>query len=240
MIDDDLLLQYFYDEVLTDSERLEIEHALRDDAALAARYDELCNDLGALGTESEVAAPDHLKHQWHASIEQAARLEHQKTVGWRPGSRLFAWGGALTAALVIAFAVGTRVGDDVIVDGPAQLTKTTPDSMPTPVAFTRGLQVHLQNARWDLDKVSEQSSDEQAALLLQIVAQNRIFERTAETKNAHDVARLMRALEPILLKLAEQDISPEDAAALRSQLSFELKAMLTKIERSASEVTQSI
>ena len=90
------------------------------------------------------------------------------------------------------------------------------------------------------DEWQHQPADQQSLLLMQIVAQNRVFERAAETNNAPDVARLMRAFEPILLRLAEQDIAPEDAEALRRQLSFEMKAMLTKMQRSTSEGAESI
>jgi hypothetical protein len=51
---------------------------------------------------------------------------------------------------------------------------------------------------------------------------------------------VLRAFEPILLQLSEQDIAPEDAEALRAQLAFELQVMLTKLSRDASEVSQTI
>jgi hypothetical protein len=48
---------------------------------------------------------------------------------------------------------------------------------------------------------------------------------------------VLRAFEPILLRLAATDIAPEDAEALRAQLAFELKIMLTKLERGSSKET---
>ena len=50
----------------------------------------------------------------------------------------------------------------------------------------------------------------------------------------------MRAFEPILLRLAAEDVAPEDAESLREQLAFELKAMLTKYQQSPSEDATSI
>ena len=110
----------------------------------------------------------------------------------------------------------------------------------TNAKFRRGLQVHLQDAKLELEKSSELDADQQAILLMQIVMQNRAFERAAEANGAPDVARLMRAFEPILLRLAADDVAPEDAESLREQLAFELKAMLTKYQQSPSEDATSI
>ena len=49
---------------------------------------------------------------------------------------------------------------------------------------------------------------------------------------------MLRAFEPILLRLAADDIAPEDAEALRAQLAFELNVMLTKLSRKPSKETQ--
>jgi hypothetical protein len=72
-------------------------------------------------------------------------------------------------------------------------------------------------------------------LVLQIIQQNRLFEQAAERNDAGSLARVLRAFEPILLQLAATDIAPEDAVALREQLAFELKVMLTKLERDTSK-----
>ena len=49
---------------------------------------------------------------------------------------------------------------------------------------------------------------------------------------------MLRAFEPILLKLASDDITPLEAEALRAQLTFELNVVLTKISRGSSNKTQ--
>jgi hypothetical protein len=67
-----------------------------------------------------------------------------------------------------------------------------------------------------------------------------MFERAAAEKNAPNLARVLRAFEPILLKLASEDIAPQDAEALRAQLTFELKVMLTKLEQKPSETAHDI
>ena len=73
-----------------------------------------------------------------------------------------------------------------------------------------------------------------------IIQQNRLFERMAKQNDARDLARVLRAFEPILLRLSSEDISAEDAAALQAQLAFELNIVLTKLARRASDDTQSI
>ncbi len=77
-------------------------------------------------------------------------------------------------------------------------------------------------------------------LLAQIIDQNRMFERAAVNNNSHNIARVLRAFEPILLRLGSDDIAPEDAEALRAQLSFELAIVLTKLAQKPSEEPQTI
>jgi hypothetical protein len=74
-----------------------------------------------------------------------------------------------------------------------------------------------------------------ALLTMQLIQQNRMFERAAMQSNAQNLARVLRAFEPILLQLANEDIAPQDMEALRKQLAFELKVMLTKLETASSE-----
>ena len=86
----------------------------------------------------------------------------------------------------------------------------------------------------------EESEDDRLLLVAQIVEQNRLFERAAVQNNSHKVARVLRAFEPILLRLASDDLAPEDAEALRAQLSFELQIVLTKLAQDTSKEPQSI
>ena len=75
---------------------------------------------------------------------------------------------------------------------------------------------------------------------MQLIEQNRFFVRSAMMNNSPDFARVLRAFEPVLMRLASDDISAEDALALREKLVFEMSVMLTKLSRNTSDVTETI
>ena len=89
------------------------------------------------------------------------------------------------------------------------------------------------------DSQIAQGSEDSALLILRLVEQNRLFEQVAAQNDAPQLARVLRAFEPILLRLAATDTAPEDAEALRAQLSFELNVMLTKLAQQSSDETHS-
>ncbi len=184
-------------------------------------------------------APAHVVQQWHDSIDRAAALERgrdsEERRGWHPGS--FFWGMAVSAALALGVTVGFLMSDASIDPGQPQIATTYSQTDVIPVAFTRGLQVHLRDSREQLANI--ESADDTTMLVLSIIEQNRLFESVADKSNAPKLARVLRAFEPILLRLAATDIAPEDAEALRAQLSFELNVMLTKLARESSDETHS-
>ena len=114
-----------------------------------------------------------------------------------------------------------------------QLATTQNQPIVVPAAFTRGLTVHLRDSKKQLADLEVDTDS--AMLVLQLIEQNRLFENAADQNNAPNLARVLRAFEPILLRLAATDIAPEDAEALRAQLSFELNVMLTKLARESSD-----
>ena len=75
---------------------------------------------------------------------------------------------------------------------------------------------------------------------MNIIEQNRLFERAAEQNDSANLARILRAFELVLLQLAAEDISAEDAEALRAKLLFELNVVLTKLARETSDEPQTI
>ena len=106
----------------------------------------------------------------------------------------------------------------------------------TALAIGIGIGVFLSGGPESIEPNEYIARDRAGTLLvLQIIQQNRLFEQAADRNDADNLARVLRAFEPILLRLAATDIAPEDAAALREQLAFELKVMLTKLERDTSK-----
>ncbi len=184
-------------------------------------------------------APEHLVQQWHDTIDKAAALERgrEKThrSNWHPGS--FFWGVAVTAALTAGIAIGIFVAGDNGHNEVPVLANTTPRSDVIPAALTRGLQFHLLDSRKQLASLGPDT--DRTALVLQLIEQNRLYETAADQNNAPKLARVLRAFEPILLRLAASDIAPEDAEALRAQLSFELNVMLTKLAAESSDEAHS-
>ena len=238
MINDDTLTLYYYNDGLTDGERKQVESALRNDTALAARYDALCHQMSEWSDPEVPTAPPHLVARWHDSIDRAARSENAAPAIKKHGPFQFfsfAWGGALAATLALGVALGMFFSGNDVMPTPEGTPVEVIQSALVPSSFTRGLQVHLRESQWELASLPADASTDSTQLLMQIIEQNRMFERAAKQNNTPNVARLLRAFEPILMRLANEDIAPEDAEALRAQLAFELNVMLTKLASDPSK-----
>lgn len=237
-MNDDQLILYYYDDGLSDTEREEIAAALERDSALGSRYALLKDRLDGLQAEHP-PAPRHVTARFHDTIERAARMSRAKEAPPRSLFHLpsFVWGTVVAAALVAGIAIGVSLPDRNIVQ-PPQIVSVPNSSSAT--AFTRGLQVHLRESQADIASLPFDDEAERTLLVLQMIQQNRIYERAAEQNGADDLARVLRAFEPILARLADDDISAEDAEALRTKLAFELNVMLTKMTRGESDKQQSI
>ena len=209
MINDETLTLYFYDDGLTPGQKRDIDAALLADPDLAGRYANISRQLSSLQVAEDIAVPDHMLQRWHDSIDQAARTE---AAGASKPSRSFhllsfVWGGAIAAALALVIGV-YFVGEPsskVPLDEQIANATVLPEGS-VPVAFTRGLQVHLRDSQVELAQLPVDA--DRSLLLLQIIEQNRIFERIADSNNSAGVARLLRAFEPILMRLASDDIAP--------------------------------
>ena len=242
MIDEQTLVFYFYDDGLSSKERRDVEIALRNDPVLAERYAKLRNELDQMNDVEVPAAPTHLVQQWHDSIDNAARSTRFVS---RPAQNQvhawsFIWGAAITAALAIGIGIGVYMSGTSNSDSSVDILFTNNPGTATtvvPASFTRGLESYLQQSQWDISRVSMDSQADRTTLVQQIIEQNRMFESIADQNSAPNLARVLRAFEPILLRLASEDIAPADAEALRTQLSFELNAMLTKLARDSSKET---
>jgi len=214
MINEETLTLYYYDDGLSAGERRAVAIALGDDAELAARYAALCRQLEQWREPDATKAPSHVVQRWHDSIDRAARAERvePKKSGGPVHFMSFFWGAAITAALAIGVGIGVYFSADGSFDPPVD----------------------------DLRVSALDAGADRSLLVMQIIEQNRLFERTATMNNSPELARVLRAFEPILMRLASEDISPEDAAALRAQLAFELNVVLTKLARDTSYEAQTI
>ena len=199
------------------------------------KKDEDMNEFAALDLDREIKAPSHMKQRWHDSIDIAAQRElRQQRKNAKTFSVLsFFWGAAITAALAIGIGIGFFMSESPDVIEPNNYIVQDRSN-----SFDRVMQVHLRETQDEIANMSIETPEDRVLLVLQIIQQNRLFEQAAEQNDADNLARVLRAFEPILLQLAANDIAPEDAEALREQLAFQLKIMLTKLERNTSkEVT---
>jgi hypothetical protein len=232
-MNDDTLILYYYGDGLTERERRDVAAALEADATLAARFAALCRELGDWRGLPPAAAPDDLRRRLHESVDIHAREANARPVARRlrqRGFRLpaFAWGAAVAAALAIGIGIGIglRIGGEA---PPVAVAAGDP--------FLRGMQVYLADTRREIDALATSPAGDRTQLILQIIDQNRLYERTARQNGAADLARVLRAFEPVLVRLAAGDTAPEDAEALRAQLAFELNVMLTKLAAGPSKET---
>jgi len=230
-MNDDTLILYYYNDGLSDSERKTVEAAIHSDPEVAARYDKLCQQLNEFAEVDVAPVPTHTVERWHDTIDRAARQSsvHESRSPQRSFNPFsFAWGAAIAAVLVIGISLSMT-----------QIDPGIEAAAGTSTAFTRGVQVHFRDTYGQLAALPLDSAADRNELVLQIIEQNRLFERVAEQNDSQDLARVLRAFEPILIRLAAEDIEPDDAEALRAKLTFELNVMLTKLSRDTSNETDS-
>lgn len=235
-MNDDMLVLYYYGDGLRDGEKRVVRRALEQDPALAARYRELELQLGAIGDKAAEPLPDDLRQRLHATLDRAADLE-QNRERRRPHWSSFLLGAGLTAALAIAVGIGLRGTNETPLDEPMAETQPVPTGHSA--VFDRAMKVYFRDSRLDVQSLPDTGNGERTAMIMDLVAQNRSFARLAAENDAPDLARVLRAFEPILTRLAAEDISAEESAALREKLAFELNVMLTRLTREASEYTTS-
>jgi hypothetical protein len=244
-MNEDTLTLYYYDE-LDEGERKAVAAALADDPELKRQYRELSRQLDGLGNVESHSAPSHVVARWHDVIDRAAQREAQ-AVPQRRSFHLgsFFWGSAVVASLAVGVALGDYfTGDRGDPIGPpieqgyvgTQEAPATDSSG----AFARGLLVHFQESRDSLGGLSPDSNGERADLILDIIQQNRLFARMAKQNESDDLARVLRAFEPVLMRLAAEDVTPDEAERLQAQLAFELNIVLTKLSRQVSDDTDAI
>lgn len=244
MISEETLTLYYYEDGLRGSERRAIEQALQADDVLAARYADLCRQLDGWRDLPEAAAPAHMVQRWHDTIERAAQLESQRAGGGRGWHFMsFFWGAAVTAALAVGIGIGfwfATPDPAAVVPGNSMAVLPPATGQAAPASFTRGLALHLQESQWEIASLPVDNNAQRALLATQLIEQNRFFQRSATINNSPELARVLRAFEPVLMRLASDEISPEEAIALREKLAFEMSVMLTKISLVTSKEADTI
>lgn len=237
-MNDDILTLYYYHDGLSNRERQQVANAIATDPSIAARYHELSRQLGQLDSGAEVAPRSDMVQRWHDSIDKAAAMAARDA----PRRWLHTWsfilGAAVTAALAIGIGIGVFIGDQPeptqgIIDELVAAGEA-PRSEP-PAAFIRGLRVHLRDSERGLSALPAEQAAERTLLVMNIIEQNRLFARAAQQNNSDKLARVLKAFELVLVRLAAEDISPQDAEALRARLLFELNVMLTKLAQDSSD-----
>ena len=238
-MNDDTLTLYFYDDGLSEAERREVEEAIATDPDVAARYQQLQRALSGLVIEKDDPLPADMRARFHDTIERAARLERARSSHARPRLHFgsFFWGAAVTAALAIGIGIGVWFGGDRAgqSDIPVpQVVDLGPADAASRAVFERSVRNFLRQGEREIGRLSVDSAADRTTLIIRLIEQNRLFEKAATQNDAPQLARVLRAFEPVLLKLAAEDIAPEEAEALRAQLEFEFNVMLTKLERESS------
>ncbi len=234
-IDDDVLTLYFYNDGLTPAERETVAGALAADPDLAARYRRLCGELDAIAVEPARPIPADMRARFVDTIDRAAAREAGREPPARTRTHLpsFFWGAAITAALAVGVGLGVLMGgNDSAVAPPAETTDVTAAADSS--SFTRSVRVHFSDSRRELDRLDVASDADRILLVAELIAQNRLYEKAAERAGAAELARVLRAFEPVLARLADEELGVDEAEALLAKLSFELDVMLTKLARAPS------
>ena len=237
--DEDLLL-YYYEEGLSSRERADILALLQRDPQIGKRYEQLSTFLQGLRDDPVDTANERQHALWHAAIDRVGRAGHARRGMLHVPS--FAWGIAAVLLVAIGVAIGFALRTPTSGTMPDDWQVGVPTQQPYAyqATFTRGLRQHLRESQLGVLELDAQSSDARQALALQIVRQNRLFEHTAKRHDAEELARLLRAFEPVLLELSAPDTSDARAERLKNQLDFELGVVLTKLAPTNSTDTETI
>lgn len=224
-MNDQQLMLYALNEGLAADERLAIARALAQDPALNARLQQLQVDLDALRGFPDAEPSAAAQRRWHDALQRADRLSAA------PAKRATRW---LARPLALAAVVGA-----VVIGGVLVRSEWLP---PTPIAVlpkaplhsvARGMQQQFADSEMALASLGGQPQSD-SALINELVAQHRVFERLAMQSGEPELARVLRAMEPMLLALERPGVGT-DNDELRAQLQFELAAMQTKLAAAPSK-----
>jgi hypothetical protein len=226
MINDDELLLYHYRE-LDAADRARVGAALSAQPELAQRLHALVARLDAAAAIPEVPVPAQATERWRSALDRAA----SQTRASQPPRRFsmpVMWQAAAAAVTVFAliFSVQRLLRPTTPVAANETMTHVEPAQGDTS-AYEHGLKFHLASTERRLAALGEATPEERARLIDTIIGQNQMYALAAERAGEPQLARVLRAFNPILEDLANG--RSETTAADISQLSFELRVMQARL-----------
>lgn len=244
MVNDELLTLYYYRDELSDEQLASISSALERDQSLAERYATLCGKLDALQSSNVASAPASVMLRWQAALDQAAAQElkpsapaKSERLNWF--APLLQWNLSKIAAAVLVLSIGILIG--------VKLPDTGQSAPPGSAwasnsgqSFARGVSAYLQETEIQLASLEASDTSQRMVLLEDIISRNRLYIRAAENSEATQLARVLRAFEPVLLSLADPQTEDRKFDKAKAQLAFELSAMQTKLAHAASNQTTTL
>ena len=226
MTDEDLLLYYYRE--LEPADRTRIAAAIAADAAIAQRLHALVARLDSVAAIPDAPVPPHVQQRWRVALDRAAQGRARE--GSRARFNQPRWQLAAAAAVVMALVVTFQVLRAPPVDG--RVANTEPANAGavtdgTGSAYEHGLKWHLASTERQIASLGDASPEERARMIDVIMGQNRLYALAAERAGEPQLARVLRAFNPILEDLANG--RSESTAADLSQLSFELRVMQARL-----------
>jgi anti-sigma-K factor RskA len=246
-VSEELLLARYWQLDLSAEQIHEIDALIESDADLCARWEKLGMDLAALKRNKEAAAPADTMRR----LQQQLRLRADSEAinpPQRSWQNIFKFAGtfAAGAAAVLLWMNATRapdpapIGSEVAIELSTQLrdapNKFMSDVLPRQNKLSlQTVRLHVMETQALLERTAV-SDGEQQELLKEAIAQNKSLQLRAQQQGQADLARVLAALQPVLIELAEAD-SAQSSSGLVEQFEFESQALLTKLQARSSQST---
>ena len=234
MISDEDLLLYYYRE-LEPADRARIAAAIAADATVAQRLHALVARLDAAAAIPDVPVPPHVQQRWRVALDRAAQV-HAREVS-RPRFNVPRWQLAAAAAVVMALVVTFQMMRAPAPTTENRVANTEPANAGAVTdgagsAYEHGLKWHLASTERQIASLGNASPEERARMIDVIMGQNRLYALAAERAGEPQLARVLRAFNPILEGLAQG--RGDSTAADIAQLSFELRVMQARLGAGAA------
>lgn len=231
MINDDELLLYHYRE-LDPTDRARIGAALSAQPELAQRLQALVARLDAAAAIPEVPVPAQAMERWRVALDRAA-ADTRVNAAPRRLSMPVMWQAAAAAVTVFALIFSIQrlmqPGEQVAREEATNSVESAQRGDAS--AYEHGLRFHLASTERRLAALGDASPEERARLIDTIIGQNQMYALAAERAGEPQLARVLRAFNPILEDLAEG--RSDTTAADVSQLSFEIRVMQARLGKGA-------